>query len=382
MGGGDAKNVDVKSFGSFAAGLYLPTADMDLVAVSRTFMSYGQKTFCQSFNQMRKLMMHLIRVGIAQDGTHTVVAHARVPIVKFIDRKTGIKVDISFENDSGLRANRTFQEWKLRYPTMPVVVVMIKQMLAMRDLNEVFTGGLGGFSIICLVVSMLQLQPDCHPSKVNPDQLYGDLLLNFLDLYGNKFNTTETGIIMEPPNYYDKVRYPRRRQNANNLTIIDPNNPDNDISGGSREVFACFEVFRHAHAQILQQMSKIHAGKDVGGSILGHVLGGNYTSFIEQRNRLHKLYNGEDVGPPPAPVANSQPKPQRSGKRKMNDANTDSQPNKHFRSDAPPAESLAGRVQNRLPAKPPASTRYVDLYVAPPSPSRLAEPPSDSRRPW
>lgn len=198
-GGGDARNVDIKCFGSFAAGLYLPIADMDLVAVSRTFTSYGQRSFCQTSGKMHKLTAHMIRSGIAQEGTTSTVARAKVPIIKFTDKKTGIKVDISFENDSGLMANTTFQQWKLQHPAMPILVVLVKQMLAMRDLNEVFTGGLGGFSIICLVVSMLQHMPDDEYEEMVRNEDYGALLLRFLDLYGNQFDLRSTGIIMNPP---------------------------------------------------------------------------------------------------------------------------------------------------------------------------------------
>lgn len=363
-----ARDIDIKCFGSFAAGLYLPTADMDLVAVSPRFMRYGQRTFGQTSSQMWKLVGHLTRIGIAQEGTCTAVPRAKVPIIKFTDRKTCIKVDISFENDSGLRANGTFQDWKLQYPDMPIIVVLIKQLLAMRDLNEVFTGGLGGFSIICLVVSMLQHMSEAEWTDLDQSkQPYGELLLNFLDLYGNRFNLRQTGIMMNPPRYFDKVREPARAQNPNNLTIIDPNNSTNDISGGSREVHAVFEVFRKAHSHILQRMSKVRAGKDVQGSILGCVLGGNYSSFISQRNRLSRLYDGESVSPPPEPAAaSSRPPPQKRKRAKMNDQDP---PAKQPRiNDNPPLPPITGPLAARVQAPAPIKKGYVDLYIAP-SPS-------------
>lgn len=312
----EARTVEIKCFGSFAAGLYLPTADMDLVAVSQHFLGTGRPLYCQKGGKMHNLVRHLVRSGIASADSATAVTRAKVPIVKFTDIKTGIKVDISFENDSGLRANRTFQDWKLQFPDMPVIVVLIKQLLAMRDLNEVFHGGLGGFSIICLVVSMLQLMPDDDYADLTRHGSYGALLLRFLDLYGNQFNLRGTGIMMDPPQYFDKVRYPMAAQNANNLTIMDPNNQNNDISGGSREVHAVFEVFRKAHSQILQRMEKIQAGKDVEDSILGCVLAGNYRSFIQQRNKLFSLYGGTPPSPDPDPISENRPRPQKPAKSK------------------------------------------------------------------
>ena len=380
--GGDAKNVDIKCFGSFAAGLYLPTADMDLVAVSRSFLSYGQRSYCQTPSKMHKLMAHLIKVGIAQAGNNSVVGRAKVPIIKFTDIKTGIKVDISFENDSGLLANETFQEWKMQYPQMPVIVVLIKQMLAMRDLNEVFTGGVGGFSIICLVVNMLELMPEDQWQRLNSAQNYGELLLHFLDLFGNQFNLRTTGIKMDPPSYFDKIREPHRAQNDTGLTIIDPNNPKNDISGGSREVHTVFEVFRKAHSQILRRMEKIRAGKDVRGSILECVLGGNYSAFIRQRDRLYKVHNGERVSPPPEPAGNAQPRPQKRGRPKP--SKTEDPPNKRPKGER--ARDLPG-VSAGMPlaawaqSGPPNNKGYVDTYTAP-SPTLLTHSRSNSPSRW
>lgn len=38
------------------------------------------------------------------------------------------------------------------------LVLLVKAFLAQRGMNEVFTGGLGSYSIICLVISFLQVR--------------------------------------------------------------------------------------------------------------------------------------------------------------------------------------------------------------------------------
>ena len=270
---------------------------MDLVAVSPSYLQNGRKVFCQSKSSLYKLARHLENQNVAAPATMTVVAKAKVPIIKFTEKQTGIKVDISFENDTGLVALRTFAEWKEKYPAMPVIVVLIKQMLAMRGMNEVFLGGLGGFSIICLVVSVMQHMPEIQSGNMNSSLHYSDLLLNFLDLYGNKFNLQTTGIVMDPPEYFDKIRHPHQKQNHNGLTIIDPNNPDNDISGGSNKIATVFQCFRTAHSEIQRRLAQIHSGENIEDSILGVVLAGNYTSFISQRNRLSKHHRGQAASP-------------------------------------------------------------------------------------
>ena len=66
---------------------------------------------------------------------------------------------------------------------------------------------------------------------------------------------------------------------------MDPNKPDNDISGGSREVTLIFDRFARAHQELLQAM------KTPGRiSLLDWALGGNYECFAMQRNHLLGLY--------------------------------------------------------------------------------------------
>lgn len=197
-------NTTVLCFGSFAAGLYLPNADMDVVIVSNSFRSLGQKVVCQAPNQMRRFAKYLEDSGFTRTRCE-VITGAKVPIIKFVERLTGIKVDVSFENDTGIIANDTFASWKRQYPAMPILVTIIKQFLMMRGLNEVQHGGLGGFSVTCLVTSLLQNMPRVQSGDVIPEEHLGEMLLEFLDFYGNRLDTARTGIMMRPPGYFEKV---------------------------------------------------------------------------------------------------------------------------------------------------------------------------------
>lgn len=199
-------NSRVYCFGSFAAGLYLPNADMDVVIVSEEFSALGRKVVCQSSGSMRKFGSYLQSSQFAEQDSVEVIVGAKVPLIKFVDRETAIRVDVSFENQTGLVANDTFKAWKSRFPAMPVLVILIKQFLMMRGLNEVVNGGLGGFSVTCLVTSLLQNMPRVQSGDLIPEQHLGEILIEFLDFYGNQLDTARTGIRMHPPGYFDKVR--------------------------------------------------------------------------------------------------------------------------------------------------------------------------------
>lgn len=199
----------VLPFGSFAAGLYLPTADMDVVLISPEFRDRGRKMYGQRPSFLHKLKAQLERAKIARPGGE-VIFGAKVPILKFVDSSTGLRVDMSFENLTGVVANETFHAWKVEHPAMPILVTLIKQFLLMRGLNEVFTGGLGGFSVTCLVTSLLQNMPAVQSGNLDPSKNLGQILMEFFDFYSNKFNLYQTRISMNPPGYMPKVSKPRR----------------------------------------------------------------------------------------------------------------------------------------------------------------------------
>ena len=197
----------VHSFGSFAAGLYLPDADMDIVVVTDSFTkeSIPQIGFGRSIYNISKWV---VANGLAKNGSVETIAKAKVPLVKFVDRLTGIRVDMSFENMTGIQANTTFAAWKAQYPVMPILVTVVKQFLLMRGLNEVVNGGLGGFSVTCLVVSLLQNMPRIQSGELSAEQHLGEILLEFLDFYGNQFDLSRTAIQLNPPALVSKVSVP------------------------------------------------------------------------------------------------------------------------------------------------------------------------------
>ncbi|KFX94189.1 hypothetical protein V490_04486 [Pseudogymnoascus sp. VKM F-3557] len=291
-------DADILPFGSYPAGLYLPTADMDLVFVSRGYMDGGYGKYTNK-NALFRFRDFLDREQIAAPHSIEVISKAKVPLVKYIDYYTGLRVDVSFENDTGLIANKTFQNWKDTFPAMPILVTIVKQFLAMRGLNEPVNGGIGGFTVTCLVVSLLQHMPQIQSGNMVPEHHLGEILMEFFDLYGNEFNVTTTAIQLKPPAYVSKNNARQiiyRAGNLDRFSIIDPNNSSNDISGGSHNTQAIRKAFSEAFDDLFHHMSDMST-KSIqerkGQSILGVILGGNYTSFEVQRNHLERIWQKE-----------------------------------------------------------------------------------------
>ncbi|KAA1109800.1 hypothetical protein PGTUg99_035295 [Puccinia graminis f. sp. tritici] len=64
------------------------------------------------------------------------------------------------------------------------LILVIKSVLKQCGMNEVYTGGLGSYSIICLVVSFLQLHPKIQRGDIDPNKNLGVLSLESFELYG------------------------------------------------------------------------------------------------------------------------------------------------------------------------------------------------------
>ncbi|CUS07231.1 unnamed protein product, partial [Tuber aestivum] len=299
-------DTDLRVFGSFAAELYLPTSDIDLVVISTSFAKIGIPRYSEK-NALYKLRQALLASNTAKPGSLVVIANAKVPIIKFVDRETNIHVDISFENSSGLVANETFIKWKTQFPAMPILLTVIKQFLAMRGLNEVYLGGLGSFSVTCLIVSMLQMHPGAASGGMDPRRHLGIMLLEFLELYGKNFNTETLGICVDSrkPSYFRKndvfpvIQRGATPPQTDLLCIQDPNNAENDISRSSYHIKMILTLWAEALDDLAGQMKKFETLQFVdrqNRSLLGVILGGNYGKIEEQRWLMKKVYM-DRIGP-------------------------------------------------------------------------------------
>lgn len=183
---------------------------------------------------LRTLEHELLNSRIAEPQSIRVLDKASVPIVKLTDRVTQVKVDISFNMQSGVQSAELIKDYKRQYPVLSKLVLVLKQFLLQRDLNEVFTGGISSYSLILMCISFLQLHPR-HNSYANAN--LGVLLLEFLELYGRRFNYMKTGIsIKNGGRYIPKEELQREMVDGHRpslLCIEDPLTPGNDIGRSS-----------------------------------------------------------------------------------------------------------------------------------------------------
>lgn len=238
----------VEMFGSFRTGLYLPTSDIDLVVIG-----LWEKL------PLRTLENELINRGIAEPMSVRVLDKASVPIVKLTDRETQVKVDISFNMQSGVQSAELIKDFKRKYPVLAKLVLVLKQFLLQRDLNEVFTGGISSYSLILMCISFLQLHPRANQNQTTN---LGVLLLEFLELYGRKFNYMKTGIsVKNGGRYIPKEELQREMIDGHRpslLCIEDPLTPGNDIGRSSYGALQVKQAFEYAYIVLMQAVSPLN----------------------------------------------------------------------------------------------------------------------------
>lgn len=215
-------------------------------------MAYSNK-----INVLTALATTLKHSGITDKVT--VISKAKVPIIKFITTHGRFNVDISINQENGIVAGNIINgflgnlhgsqpsakgkekeaeaEGNPQSLALRALVLLTKLFLSQRSMNEVYTGGLGSYSIVCLCISFLQMHPKVRFGQIDPNKNLGVLVMEFFELYGWYFNYEEVGIsLRDGGNYYGKrargwvdgwggSTYGGRGQGRGMLSIEDPADP-------------------------------------------------------------------------------------------------------------------------------------------------------------
>ncbi|XP_067363147.1 terminal nucleotidyltransferase 4A isoform X2 [Channa argus] len=239
---------DVQIFGSFTTGLYLPTSDIDLVVFGKWERP-----------PLQELEQALRKHNVAEPFSIKVLDKAAVPIIKLTDQKTEMKVDISFNVETGVKSASFIKDYMKKYPALPYLIFVLKQFLLQRDLNEVFTGGISSYSLILMVISFLQLHPRIDAR--NPNENLGYLLIEFFELYGRHFNYKKTGIRIKNGGAYiakeEIVKNATEGYRPITLYIEDPLIPGNDVGRGSYGTIHVKAAFDYAYTVLSHAVSPL-----------------------------------------------------------------------------------------------------------------------------
>lgn len=252
-------NCKVEVFGSFKTGLYLPTSDIDVVILGSNIKT-------------PQIGLHALSRALSQRGIAKkiqVISKARVPIIKFIEKRSGVAFDISFDVQNGPKAAEFIKDVIRKWPPLRPLCLILKVFLQQRELNEVYSGGIGSYALLVMLIAMLKNFHECHPS---PEHNLGILLVSFFEFYGRKLNTSDVGVscngagtffLKSSKGFLNKGR-------PMLLSIEDPQAPENDIGKNSFNYFQIRSAFAMAYTTLTNVKTVLSLGPE--RSILGTII--------------------------------------------------------------------------------------------------------------
>lgn len=266
----------VQVFGSYATNLFLPSSDID-ICVMNSPKGGGESP---TFHEHMELAQAIRNVrGMAKRVNFI---KAKVPLVKIIARESNVQCDISFNRSNGPGNVPVIKNYIAMYPALRPLLMVLKCFLQQRSLNEVFSGGLGSYSVLLLVVSHLQMTQYNFPrSKPN----LGSALMNFFKLYGRVFNYCLAGIqVKDEGSYMDKFeQYMTIAGDVPRFSIEDPNDSANELGRSSFAAARIRKAFTHGFTLIDKWRRT-----DVGGAAtpLSTILHGDDSVLIDRRRAV------------------------------------------------------------------------------------------------
>ncbi|KAK9089273.1 hypothetical protein Scep_028355 [Stephania cephalantha] len=255
----------VEVFGSFKTGLYLPTSDIDVVILDSRVNTPQIGLYA--------LSRALSQKGVAKNIQ--VIGKARVPIIKFVEKKSGVAFDISFDVENGPKAADFIKDAVKRLPPLRPLCLILKIFLQQRALNEVYSGGIGSYALLTMLIVQLQMHwkgQQLHSRQVSPEHNLGVLLVNFFDFYGHKLNIYDVGVSCngEGGFFLKANRGFLNRDRPYLLSIEDPQAPENDIGKNSFNYSQIRSAFGMAFSMLTNSTTILNLGPDK--SILGTII--------------------------------------------------------------------------------------------------------------
>ncbi|KAF9164856.1 hypothetical protein DFQ26_000943 [Actinomortierella ambigua] len=142
-------DLKIEAFGSAAIGLGSENSDLDLCITTPHFER----------NAPYNNMITLARLFQSRQMRKVVpVAHARVPIVKFEDSATGIKVDINCNHVLGVHNSQLIKTYMNIDPRLPRMLYVLKALIKIHGIHDSSRGLLSSYTIVMMAIAFLQSQ--------------------------------------------------------------------------------------------------------------------------------------------------------------------------------------------------------------------------------
>lgn len=149
----------VSQFGSTSTGIALPGSDLDIVVIHRP-----GKSLANPSSSLRKVSNAMQKAKLHEGKKSPLLIQAKVPILKFTERKSGAAVDLSCNSLDGLRNSQAIRVAVQSRSELQPLLLVLKAFLKQRGLNETFNGGIGSYLLFAMVLR--QVEPRAASSEI------------------------------------------------------------------------------------------------------------------------------------------------------------------------------------------------------------------------
>ncbi|KMZ85483.1 nucleotidyltransferase, putative [Plasmodium vivax] len=264
----------MQPFGSFVTGLSIPGSDLDVCFLGIPL---------EDLDALLIISYALVKLDIVADIR--LIKDARVKILKYIDRETGVQVDVC-TNQLSSRQTTDFIKSKLqKFIYMRPLVILLKFFLNTRNLNETYIGGIGSFLLCCMVLHFLQLHPSTFDWNVFSNSCLVKLLLEFFSFYSIDYNVDFNCSVLRGLGHV-MPRYMRREFERNNrLCFENPVDTSLDIGKNAYKIRYVFYLFSHQFCALASLIKGVSGGAARGRAArgAGEKLGGYEERGAEEK---------------------------------------------------------------------------------------------------
>jgi non-canonical poly(A) RNA polymerase PAPD5/7 len=319
--------VSLRPFGSSITGLFFPTSDIDVAVAFPPLKAPNPLAPIPDTKQsLMDLHAKLKESGFA--GKIESILQASTPLLRVTDALTGIQIDLTASSDDhGVRSTKLLLRWLQGEDGALIksLVQVMKLFLAIRRLGTTFTGGVNSYMLTLMVIVWVTLElprmvsPFSHrvhnpvledlrmcgipfAERLSPPKTstwkgvnLGFCLKAFLKFYGEDFDSSARVIRYTPATgfYYAAKAAPSpNTTQCFLLSISDPADPCIDAGAKAYAIKHVQASFRDAWRTLkriedaiivvdLAEWRNVHRR-----GILGHTLGGDFSSMEEKRKRL------------------------------------------------------------------------------------------------
>lgn len=256
----DPATTGAELFGSEKSGIALPFSDIDIRLYDVKFSDASHSRLFPRLQRLQKAMFDSDKFMLAT------IRNATHPILNCHHRESGIDVQI-VAGDSSFSQQEVVKKYVRQIPQLREVYYVVRTVLSMRGLVDVYSGGMGSYGTFVMVLAILLRRT--KTMKSGNEVTSGSQLIAFLDSFCN-LDTHRYGLAAHPRTLFKKhepsadmlkefsalaakrgdpiragqwVLCAKRRFQPYLLCLQDPANPMNDLGKKSHAI-------KHIHATL------------------------------------------------------------------------------------------------------------------------------------